>query len=374
MTRRSSRLCLFTTAWITLTAGAQAATLAQWQERATGFVARYEGSAFDAVTLDMDCQGLSLGKEQYALAVNSTAELFAEIDRLAKEEDADMGLAAIVDETAGDKAAELKALIAESFAGDANRVVRARSWQQIKVGGAWVDLDEGECKTNKKRTVTTKNLRLKDGYLAALEALLAHPASVAAQGNLLARRGRLALERATCWARAARKSQTPNFQEYLFFFDYLIQNGDKFTTDGTLQLAALKIGFDDAVPEAAKDGAVRAKMLQMRDWLAADFPHMRNTARTIDHSDYAKTNAVDWFKRFEAGGIDKNQVRLAYIGLLRAMLGNNQWAYNAMNRRGTILFAGGTANGVPYSADTMRELLTGAGALDADVVAGITCR
>ena len=57
--------------------------------------------------------------------------------------------------------------------------------------------------------------------------------------------------------------------------------------------------------------------------------------------------------RFNEGGITKDQVRLAYVGLMRAMLGNNQWAYAAMNRRGTIVFGNGVVNGQDYRRQSM---------------------
>ena len=53
----------------------------------------------------------------------------------------------------------------------------------------------------------------------------------------------MALERAACWARAARREPRPTFQEYLFFFDYLIQNGDSFTERSALQSVVLTMQF-----------------------------------------------------------------------------------------------------------------------------------
>ena len=59
---------------------------------------------------------------------------------------------------------------------------------------------------------------------------------------------------------------------------------------------------------------------------------------------------------------------------MRAMLGNNQWAYAAMNRRGTIAFSNGVVNGQDYSAQSMRELMDGAGEIDQSAVGTVQCR
>ena len=67
-------------------------------------------------------------------------------------------------------------------------------------------------------------------------------------------------------------------------------------------------------------------------------------------------------------------MRLAYVGLMRAMLGNNQWAYAAMNRRGTIAFGNGVVNGQDYGARNMRELVDGAGEIDQSAVSSVRCR
>jgi hypothetical protein len=174
---------------------------------------------------------------------------------------------------------------------------------------------------------------------------------------LISRSGKAALERATCWARAVRNASQPTFQEFLFFFDYLIQNGDSFTERNTLQSAVLTIQFGKDTLSAKDDPAVRQKMIQIKEWLEAGFKNMRNAGGGRDHADYAKDNAARWMARFDGGAVTKDQVRLAYIGLLRAMLGNNQWAYTAMNRRGTVAFGTGVVNGQDYDARHLRELV-----------------
>ena len=164
-----------------------------------------------------------------------------------------------------------------------------------------------------------------------------------------------------CWALAARREPRPTFQEYLFFFDYLIQNGDSFTERSALQTVILTMQFDKESVAAKDDALVRQKMIQLKEWLEAGFKNMRNAGAARDHADYARENAARWMARFNEGAITKDQVRLAYVGLMRAMLGNNQWAYAAMNRRGTIAFGNGVVNGQDYSAQSMRELMDGAG-------------
>lgn len=364
--RRAAFACVVT---LCAVPPAAAGALERWQETAIGFITQFEGSSFDAVTLDSDCQGLSLGKEQYAVLVNSTQELFREMDRMAGPG----GVTAIVAATATQRRDEIAAFVAQSMAGDAARMPRVRSWQQIRVGDRWRDLDEGECKQGQKRSVGAKDLRLKPGFEADLKAFLKHPVSVRAQGSLVARRAAKAIDRATCWARAERNAAAPTFKEYLFFFDYLIQNGDSFTANGLLQQIALRIAFNGSIADARQDPAAVAKMAQLVDWLGADFPHMRNKAIKTDHGDYARANAAAWQARFKAGQISKSDLRLAYVGLMRAMLGNNQWAYNAMNRRGTIAFSGGLANGRTYEAGTFAALISAAGDMPPAEVQAIAC-
>jgi hypothetical protein len=115
-------------------------------------------------------------------------------------------------------------------------------------------------------------------------------------------------------------------------------------------------------------------MIQLKEWLEAGFKNMRNAGAARDHADYAKENAARWMARFNEGDITKDQVRLAYVGLMRAMLGNNQWAYAAMNRRGTIVFGNGIVNGQDYTAQRMRELMDDAGELERSAVTAVQCR
>ena len=51
---------------------AHAVPLEQWTNRAMDFVAKFEGSDFGAITTDIDCQGLSLGKRQHTIKGNSS--------------------------------------------------------------------------------------------------------------------------------------------------------------------------------------------------------------------------------------------------------------------------------------------------------------
>jgi len=280
----------------------------------------------------------------------------------------------IVGETMGDKAGDFILLIDESIAGQDARLARVRSWQEVKQGNRWIDLSEGECATGSKRSIAPAGLRLKDPFRERIVTFLQHPTVVRAQRNLISRSGKVALERAACWARTARNASQPTFQEYLFFFDYLIQNGDSFTERNTLQSAVLTIQFGKDTLSAKDDPAVRQKMVQIKEWLEAGFKNMRNAGGGRDHSDYAKENAAKWMARFDEGAVTKDQVRLAYIGLLRAMLGNNQWAYTAMNRRGTVAFGTGIVNGQNYDAQRLRELVNDAGAIDESALGSVQCQ
>jgi len=366
---RRLRVSLSIAAYILCVSAADAAPLEHWTNRAMDLVARFEGSDFGAITTDVDCQGLSLGKRQHTIRGNSVKHIFDEVINLVGRPSLDK----LVGETFGDKAAEFTLLLDESLKSQEGRVARVRGWQEIKRGDRWSDLTEGECATGSKRSVSPGAVRLKDPFGERIAAFLQHPTVVQAQRNLISRSGTVALERATCWARAARRDSQPTFQEYLFFFDYLIQNGDSFTERNALQSVVLTMQFGKDSITAKDDPSVRQKMIQLKEWLAAGFKNMRNAGRGRDHADYAKDNAARWMALFDEGVVTKEQVRLAYIGLMRAMLGNSQWAYAAMNRRGTIAFEGGFVNGQDYTAQQMRELVDGAGPLDETTVSSIRC-
>ena len=349
---------------------AHAVPLEHWTNRAMDLVARFEGSDFGAITTDVDCQGLSLGKRQHTIRGNSVKHIFDELISLVGRP----GLDKIVGETFGDKAAEFTLLVDESIKSQEGRLARVRGWQEIKRGDRWTDLTEGECATGSKRSVAPGAVRLKDPFGERIAAFLQHATVVQAQRNLISRSGTVALERATCWARAVRRAPQPTFQEYLFFFDYLIQNGDSFTERSALQSVVLTMQFGKDSLTAKDDPSVRQKMIQLKEWLEAGFKNMRNAGRGRDHADYARDNATRWMARFDEGVVTKDQVRLAYVGLMRAMLGNSQWAYAAMNRRGTIVFRDGIVNGQDYTAQRMNGLMDDAGELDPSAVTAVQCR
>jgi hypothetical protein len=152
------------------------------------------------------------------------------------------------------------------------------------------------------------------------------------------------------------------------------QNGDSFTERSALQSVVLTTQFGKDSLTAKDDPSVRQKMIQLKEWLEAGFKNMRNAGRGRDHADYARDNATRWMARFDEGVVTKDQVRLAYVGLMRAMLGNNQWAYAAMNRRGTIVFGNGIVNGQDYTIQRMRELMEDTGELDLSAITAVRCR
>ena len=348
---------------------ASSATLAQWNDHAMSLIVTFEGSAYNAVTLDADCQGLSLGKKQHTVRANSIKEVFEEaIAKVGRD-----AFDRIIEQALGDKASEFQRLVEYSQAGSSRlkeRMELVRSWQEIRAGSQWVALTEGPCANGASRENGVE-LRLKTPYAQRLARFLEHPTIVAAQDVLIAKKGEMALQRATCWALAVRGAKAPSFQEYLFFFDYLVQNGDSFTMRNQLQAIAQTIAFGPDTVAAKDDGFALQKMIQLREWLQAGFKNMGGGKP--GHAQYAQQNAVEWMVRFEAGKISRDKIRLAYVGLMRAMLGNNQWGYTAMNRRSTIAFGGGTVNKDTYSEETMQAFFQEAGEIDASALAAITC-
>ena len=136
-----------------------------------------------------------------------------------------------------------------------------------------------------RRSIGPAALRLKSPFRERIVTFLLHPTVVQAQRNLISRSGKVALERATCWARAVRNASQPTFQEFLFFFDYLIQNGDSFTERNILQSAALTMQFGKGNLGPRDDPAVRQKMIQIKEWLEAGFKNMRNASEDTSISD-----------------------------------------------------------------------------------------
>ena len=104
---------------------AHAVPLEQWTNRAMEFVAKFEGSDFGAITADVDCQGLSLGKKQHTIKGNSIKNVFEEVIALVGRP----GLDQIIGEMLGDKATEFKLLVDESLNNSEARMARVRSWQ-----------------------------------------------------------------------------------------------------------------------------------------------------------------------------------------------------------------------------------------------------
>ena len=85
------------------------------------FVAKFEGSDFGAITTDVDCQGLSLGKKQHTIKGNSIKNVFEEIIALVGRP----GLEQIISETLGDKAAEFNLLVDESLTNSEARMAES---------------------------------------------------------------------------------------------------------------------------------------------------------------------------------------------------------------------------------------------------------
>jgi hypothetical protein len=328
-----------------------AVSLKDWQQAAIGVIIKFEGSDYEKVTPDFDCQGLTIGKGQWAIERGSAKTLFDEVARRTGESQFVAHLAALEGQF-GDgpqSALTLTAAIAASRAGNKAEALRiVRAWQQQKDGDRWGLLAETDCSTANKRT---SDVRLMPDLapIKRLKAFLRDPEVVAAQEALLSNTADLALERAACWAKITRNEWRPHFYEFLFFYDYLTQNGARWIDDSELFDIVNRFDLEEGKP-ANEDRYMLAKMQQVRDWLQADFPYIRTAVPPsfLAHAQYATQNAKIWYGFYEAGKLEKQQVKLMYVGLLRAMLGNNIFGYVAMNRRGTIVTGQGVVNNTPH--------------------------
>ena len=329
----------------------QAASLNDWQQRAVGVVIKFEGSSYEAMTADFDCQGLTVGKGQWTVEGGSAKILFDDVARRMGEAPfaAFLGRLESQEGEASPRDTSLTAAIAAARQGNKAEALRVvRSWQQQKGATDWTALVEGDCGRSQTRSsevrfapdaAAVKRLRLflRDETVAvSQEALLNHSADQA-------------LERAICWAKVVRGDTRPKFYEFLFFYDYLIQNGGRWVNESELFDVVARFDVEEGKPAQA-DRYMVAKMQQLRDWLMADFPYIRTAVPPgfLAHARYAADNAKAWFGLFEAGKLDKSQVKLLYVGLLRAMLGNNVYSYVAMNRRGTVVTGQGLVNNTPH--------------------------
>ena len=137
---------------------AHAVPLEQWTNRAMDFVAKFEGSDFGAITADVDCQGLSLGKK----AAHDQGQFSQEhLRRSHQPSSGGQGLDKIIGETFGDKAAEFSLLVDESLKsqeGPDGPGARAGKRSSKATGGS--DLTEGECATGSKRSVSPSSATL----------------------------------------------------------------------------------------------------------------------------------------------------------------------------------------------------------------------
>jgi hypothetical protein len=330
---------------------AHAVSLQDWQQRAIGVITQFEGSDYEKITTDFDCQGLTIGKGQWTFERNSVKALFDEVARSIGEPK----LAALLESLEGQggggppNGKPLTAAISAARRGQTPEALRiVRSWQQQKRGEEWTGLVDGECERGHTRPSEVR-LIPDSAPVNRLRLFLRHPAVVAAQETLLNNSADLALERATCWAKVVRGAWRPHFSEFLFFYDYITQNGTRWIIDSELFDMVSQLETEKDKP-AREDRYMLAKMQQIKDWLMADFPYIRSSLppRAQTHAAFAASNAKTWFDLYQNGKLDKHQVKLLYVGLLRAMLGNNVFAYVAMNRRGTVVTGQGIVNNITH--------------------------
>lgn len=326
---------------------AHAASLNDWQQKAIGVVIKFEGSSYEEITTDFDCQGLTIGKGQWTFERNSVKALFDEVAlRMGEAPFADFLRVLEAQEPGTAPVQEtLNAAIAAARGENTAEGLRiVRSWQQQMRDGQWGLLAEGDCQKGHTRSSEVR-LIPDSAPVTRLKAFLLDPRVAAAQEALLSVSADMALERAACWAKISRGVWRPEFFEFLFFYDYLIQNGARWISDSELFDVVDRFDIEENTP-ARDDRYMRPKMQQVRDWLRADFPYIREAvpAGFLAHAQYAARNATTWFDLYEAGNLDTRQVKLLYVGLLRAILGNNVFGYVAMNRRGTLVTGQGVVN------------------------------
>ncbi len=165
------------------------------------------------------------------------------------------------------------------------------------------------------KTRGPQKVQLSPDIKKELAAFLTDSIVVSAQNNVIGRDSKRALKQAVCWARISRESWTPRFFEFLFFYDLLVQNGERWISRSELQGVVEKIILKDQ-DGATREERIREKIHALAEWLAAGFAHIGAAEYRKD----ALLNSKVLLQAYSTNSVTDDQLRLLYLAWFRAVL------------------------------------------------------
>ncbi len=331
---------------VATTVGARADTLEDWRKIADRVVAIYEQSndssvEYDAASPDFDCQGLSLGSKQWPFRNGSIRKIFRRL---------------------GDR---LEPTVTAAMPTHAETFLRAAAHS---LGGRHAQARQTTLELQRTQASGCdgpKGVGFKPGVETELKAWLTMPEVLAAQVAEEQAVSSRAIALAACWTTRIDSRPSPAFHEYLFFYDFLTQNGGAWVEDGILIDAYAKVNYGQYGKTDADLVNEKLDLIQQfyeTDWRVA---FAKGYLRDADK------NAAVLKAAHAAGNVGKSEVGLLLVKMFRGILGNTPFALTSMNRGVISLFGQGSVNGGTYD---IRDDIAAAGGLDeGEVPADLDC-
>ncbi len=319
---------------------ARADTAADWQAVADPIIAIFEGSDYGSVTRDFDCQGLSLGAKQHPFANGGVNEL--------TEGMSDAELAAIVGATMPRHGAvflqALRQARARNFTGARSATLRLQNVENRGCDGR-------------------RGKSLKAGVREEIRAFLLSEKILARQVARAKFRSDLGLLYATCWARHVAGANAPTFAQYLFFYDYIVQNGVGRLADIVNIVRQIEFGRQYGETPMKE---IEKKFLYIAQWLETEWTIARRNSYWKDSA----FNGRVLREEFAAGRLDADKIKLLLVKYFRANIGNNRYSLISMNRSVITVVGRGRVNATPRD---IREMTAKAGAISLSVLPTEPC-
>lgn len=313
-------------------------TRSDWKAIADPIIQRFEGADFGAgepnfglVSSDFDCQGLSLGAKQHPFANGGINEVTRRID--------DADLAQIISETMPRNGAVLLQAMREARAG--KTVQARRTTLRLQNTVRLASSAPGGCSGG------VKGVSLKAGVEGEIRAFLTHPKILAIQSEIANRLSNDALQLAACWSKTVNGADRPTFDQYLFFYDFIVQNGRGWLTELFQIVRRVKFGTQyGATPEKE----IEKKVIYLRQWLETEW----RIAATPKYYADSKYNAEVIRDAHAAGSLNADLLRLLYVKYYRSTLGNNLYSLPSMNRSVVILLGRGRVNVTQHDIQALK--------------------
>lgn len=327
---------------------AQADTLEAWRKAADRVIAIYEQSSagekeYDAVSPDFDCQGLSLGSKQWPFRNGSIRRILSQLSK-----------------------ADLERTVRDTMPTHGDVFLRAAEQSLARRHAEARRTTLQLQRVQNSGCQGPKGVGLKAGVQAEIGAWLTTPEVLAAQQADERRISDKAVALAVCWAERIGGPRPPAFNEYLFFYDFLTQNGGAWVEDYILIDAFDTVDYRQYGKGEAE--LVAEKMSVIIQFYETDWRVSFAKGYLRD----AKKNAAVLQARLEAGAIGESEVGLLLIKLFRNILGNTPFGLTSMNRGVISLTGQGAVNGAVY--DVRDEIAARSALSPGEAPQGLSCR